>query len=66
MIERRRNPACPRSRLQPIGVYYEAIVDDANAVVERLTTETAHGNCNHHRLTTATVIGWQQEHCGEP
>ena len=27
--------------LQPIGVYYEGIVDDANAVVERLTTETA-------------------------
>ena len=27
--------------LQPIGVYYEGIVDDANAVVEWLTTETA-------------------------
>ena len=27
--------------LQPIGVYYEGIVNDANIVVERLTTETA-------------------------
>ena len=26
--------------LQPIGVYYEGIVDDANAVAKGLTTET--------------------------
>jgi len=26
--------------LQPVGVYYEGIVDDASAVVERLTAET--------------------------
>ena len=26
--------------LKPVGVYYEGVVDDATAVVERLTAET--------------------------
>ena len=26
--------------LQPVGVYYEGVVDDATTVVERLTAET--------------------------
>ena len=26
--------------LKPVGVYYEGLVDDATAVVERLTAET--------------------------
>ena len=26
--------------LRPVGVYYEGVVDDATAVVERLTAET--------------------------
>ena len=49
--------------LKPVGVYYEGVVDDATAVVERLTAK----DCHHfwHKAipaATATTTGWQREH----
>ena len=47
--------------LKPVGVHYEGVVDDATAVVERLTAESHHF---WHKaiLATATITGWQREH----
>ena len=39
--------------LQPVGVYYEGVVNDATTVVERLTAETV--------TTFGTRRSWQQQ-----
>ena len=48
--------------LRPIGVYYEGVVDDATAVVERFTAETVTTLAQRDPSNSATLTGWQREH----
>ena len=48
--------------LRPVEVYYEGVVDDVTAVVERLTAVRLSPLWHSAIPATATITGWQREH----